>query len=396
MARRLDPFERQRGSMLILALIIVFLMTVLVSDITEVSMVEYEASVNVGNIARLEYGLNAGLEVAKAYLVQDAMDTDVDSLADAWAQPIKQTMGGESAQSVKERASGERPGAVDVTIEMEDEESKWPLSLLVVGNDAQIRRRRELLGAVIDSFRESAGGSWDLDRGTAERYAEAIAGFLARKENEAGPVPRPDTKSPIHILNVADLSLIKDIDDRILFDEVDEQGNIVPGLLRYLTIWSDMKINVNTAQLPVLRGLFRPEDRIRADDILNHRNAQTEEKEKKKKGIEGRLEEKTKGKEEEEDKSGGAIFEKVQDVQKIEGFSPRVFNEAQNFMTVNSRTFSVWVTAELGAMSRTRHWVLRRENGRIIMMLSEAIDQDFRPRFRKARPDEEPSARGPR
>ena len=91
--------------MLILALIIVFLMTVLASDITEVSMVEYEASVNVGKITRLEYALEAGLEVAKAHLIQDAIDTDIDSLSDSWAQPIKLTLGGESAESIEERAS---------------------------------------------------------------------------------------------------------------------------------------------------------------------------------------------------------------------------------------------------------------------------------------------------
>jgi hypothetical protein len=394
--RRPHSFEREQGSMLILALIIVFLMTVLVSDITEVSMVEYEASVNVGNLARLDYALNAGFEVAKAYLIQDALDTDIDSLGDAWAQPIKQTIGGESAQSVKERASEERPGAVDVTIEIEDEESKWPLARVLMGNDAQIRRRRELLSGVLDSFRENAGGSWDLDRGTAERYTEAICAFIARKENEGGVVPRPDTKSPVRILNVADLSLIKDIDDRIFFDEIDEQGNVVPGLLRFLTIWSyDVRININTAPLPVLRGLFRGEDRIRADDILNHRTSQAEEKDKKKKGIEGRLEEKNKAKEE-DDRTGGAIFEKIQDVQKIEGFPARIFTETQDLMSVSSKTFSVWCTAELGALSRTRHWVVRRESGRILVLLSEAIDQDFRPRFRKARPDEEAPERGPR
>jgi hypothetical protein len=249
---------------------------------------------------------------------------------------------------------------------------------------------------VIDSYRENYGG-YDLDRGTADRYAEAIVAFLQRKENDGGIVPRPNTKSDLHLLNIADLSLIKEINDKDLFDEIDEKGELVPGLLRFLTIWTDLRVNINTAPLPVLRGLFRPEDRTSAETLYNHRTAQTEEKEKKKQGTEARLEEASKakdGKEEEEDRAGGAIFEKVSDIQKVEGIQARTYTEASTMMTVSSRTFSVWATAELGPISRTRHWVLRRESGRIVMFLSESVDQDFRPRFRKARPDEEEGAGG--
>jgi type II secretory pathway component PulK len=396
-----DPspsFDGERGSMLIIALIAVFLMCVLVSDVANVSMVEYEASVNGGKITRLEYALDAGLERAKAILIQDGIDTDIDSLAEAWAEPIEETIGGESAETVKERASEEGPGQIQLTIEIEDEAGKWPLPLVVVGtSDAQIKKRREFLATVIDSFREDFGNR-DIDPGTAERYSELISSFMARREGESGLVPRPSTKSELHLLNVADLTLIKEIDDHIFFDEADENGNVIPGLLRFLTISSDVKVNVNTAPLPVLKGLFRREDRGRADDIYHYRTAQAEEKEKEEQSIAGRLD-REKGKtseEEEQDRMGGAIFEKIQDVQKVEGFTPRVFNEASQMMEVKSRTFSVWITAELGNLVRMRHWVVRREGARIVMLLSEAIDPDYRPRFRKPRPEDEDPARGGR
>jgi type II secretory pathway component PulK len=379
--------------MLILALIVVFLMTVLVSDITNVSVIEYEASVNGGKLVRLKYGLEAGFEIAKANLVQDGMDTDIDSLGDAWSQPIRETLGGESSRSIEEQASEDATGQVELTIEIEDEESKWPLPLLFVGkSDAETKRHREFLAAVIDSYREDYG-SRDVDAGLADRYAELITAFMMRREGEPGIVPRPNTKSEMHVLNVADFSLIKEIDDNVFFDEIDENGTIVPGLLRYVTIWSDLKVNVNTAPLPVLKGLFRREDRGRAVDMYHHRNAQTEEKEKEKSSLSERLDrEKGKTGEDEEDRTGGAIFEKVDDVMKVEGFSPRVFSEASKKMTVSSRTFSIWVTAELGNMVRMRHWVVRREDGRIVVMLSEAIDPDYRPRFRKRTAEEESEA----
>jgi type II secretory pathway component PulK len=388
--------RQDSGSMLVLALIIILLMTVLAADVFDASMVEYEASVNGAKITRLEYALNIGLEIAKAHILQDGNDTDIDSLQDSWATPLQETIGGDSAESVKELASEQGPPKIELTIEIEDEESKWPLPMALLGNDAQLKRRREGLANMIDAFREDSGR--DIDSSTANRMVEQFVAFMSRKENEPGVVPRPNTKSELHLMNVADLALIKDIDDDILYDSVDDKGNLIPGLLRFLTIWSDTKINVNTATLPVLRGLFRAEDKNRADDIYHYRTAQTEEKEREKESKAGQLEERSKQQDKalggqqgptEEERMGGAIFEKISDVQKIEGFPARAYSEAQGMMTVNSRTFSVWATAEMGPIVRQRHWVVRREGGRIIMMLSEAIDPDYRPRFRKARPDEE-------
>jgi type II secretory pathway component PulK len=389
----------ERGSMLIIALIVVLLMTVLVTDVTQVSMVEYEASVNGSKLVRLEYALDAGLEIAKAHLIQDGIDTEIDSQNDSWAQPIKEQLGGSSGKTIEETATG-ASDSVDLLIEIEDESAKWPLPLLVMGNDAVLKRRRDLLAAVIDAFREDT--NYDVDGSQALRYAELIASFMARREGEGGIVPRPNTKSDIHMTNVADIALIKEIDDRILYDEVDDDGQIYPGLLRFLTIWSyDVRVNVNTAPRAVLRGLFRGDDRGRADDIYNYRTAQAEEKEKKKNSTEGRLDRERKGgddrggagkdgqQSDDEDATGGAVFEKVADVQKVEGLTPRAFNEASQMMTVSSKTFSVWVTASTGSLSRIRHWVVRREGARIVVLLSEAIDGDYRPRFRKLTREEE-------
>src|SRR5262245_59826241 len=124
--------RKDQGSMLVLALIVIFLMTVLAADVFDVSMVEYEASVNGAKITRLEYALNIGLEIAKAHILQDATDTDIDSLQDTWATPLHETIGGESAESVKELASEKGPPKIELTVEIEDEESKWPLPAAVI------------------------------------------------------------------------------------------------------------------------------------------------------------------------------------------------------------------------------------------------------------------------
>lgn len=373
----------QRGSTLLLGLLVCALMMVLVADLTSVAQLEYEQSLNASDLLLIDAGLNAGLEIAKANLIQDAADTEIDSLSESWNQPIEEELtppeSNVSARKYRRLNDTSNSGGttVHLKIEIEDEERKWPLGLLVIGNDAQIKRRREGLVGVIDAFRD--GTSLDVGLGDAERIADLIMAFINRKEGEfSGPVPRPLTKSPLHILNIGDLGLIPGLDDSMMYDAVLEDGSIVPGLSRFLTISTDNYINVNTAALPVLRGLFRSDDRTVADDIFHSRTQKEADNKRERDSTAGQL--KTQ-EEKDKDKSGGAVFEKVDDLGKLPTVVPRLLSEIRTAVDVKSTVFSVWVTAEAKSISRTRHWILRRQSGRFVMLLSEAIDNDYRPRW---------------
>ena len=176
----------------------------------------------------------------------------------------------------------------------------------------------------------------------------------------------------------------REVDDRIFYDEVDDNGNVVPGLLRFLTISSDLLVNINTAPLPVLRGLFRTEDRGRGDDLYRYRTDDVDKKDREKGTVADRLAKDKRGKDkEDEDRTAGATFQKVDDVQKIPTFAGRVLAEVKPLMTVNSKVFSIWATAQTGNLRRMRHWIVRREEARFVLVLCEAIDADLRPRFRE-------------
>jgi hypothetical protein len=63
-------------------------------------------------------------------------------------------------------------------------------------------------------------------------------------------------------------------------------------------------------------------------------------------------------------------------------------------MTVTSKVFSIRVTAEIGGedtskSEKTRRWIVRRDDGKFTLVLSESIDLDFRPRFRSREEIEE-------
>lgn len=397
------PRRAERGSILLLSLLVLTLMIVFVADATQVAGIEYEASLHGANDLKLEAALRYGFETARAHLLQDVSDTEIDSLAEEWNTPLEITVNDTSNQQssgreIQSKAYGNQEsqgGGVKVTVEIEDEERKWPLGLLVVNNEAQQRRRREGLVGVIDGYREQTVA--DVDTGTAERMADLIMAFVARKEGEsAGPVPRAPTRSQLHLFNVAELALIPEISDGLMFDQVDDEGRVIPGLVRFLTPHTDLQININTAPLPVLRGLFRADDRIIADNMHDYRVRQDEELAKKGDSLSDRAaeEEREAARDsgapgaggaagEEEPSADGAIFQKVEDVRtKITGFSDRAFRETSSVMTVQSGAFSVFVTATLANVSRTRHYVLRRGPQGLVLVLSEKIDQDFRPRFR--------------
>jgi type II secretory pathway component PulK len=402
--RQYDRRRRERGSILLLAFLILALMMVFVADATQVSLTEYEAGLNTANLLKIDAALQYGYELGKAHLRQDLVDSEIDTLAEEWNNPIEVTLNDPTKRPEEGRREmatqafapqGENASeAVKVTIEIEDEERKWPLGLLVVGAEAQQRRRRDGLAGVIDAYREQTAK--DVDLGTAERMAELIAAFMARKENESsGPVPRPRTKSDLHLLNVADLALIPEFNDAAMFDEVDEQGNVAPGLVRFLTLHSDLTVNVNTAPLATLRGLFRADDRIIADNIIDYRQKQDQELAREEGSLGSRLGRETRGDDDERrpsgdgertdedaEQGGGAVFEKPDDVKKVTGFSSQAQRETQSTVAVDSHVFSIWVTATLGRASRTRHWIVRRDAGDLTLVLSERIDQDFRPRYR--------------
>jgi hypothetical protein len=51
-------------------------------------------------------------------------------------------------------------------------------------------------------------------------------------------------------------------------------------------------------------------------------------------------------------------------------------------MTVQSSAFSIWVTAKLGRAAASRRYIVRRNGRDLVLVLSEKIDRDYRPRFR--------------
>lgn len=413
--------REERGTILVAAVLIIFLVMVIVADASLVANVEWEATRNADLDLRLEYAIKGGFELAKCYLVDDADNAgDVDSLLEEWAQPegIERDFNPNTDWGGSSSENGD--GHPKVTITIEDEDRKWPLTMLLAGSETNRDRRKEQLANVLDEFRK--GTNFDLDPGMANSYADAILRFVTRKENDTGfgPTPRPLTKSG-GLINITDLALIPSIPRHVIFDLIDDdnEGTIVPGLINYLTLWSDNQINVNTASEPVLRGLFRRDesDASVGSTIFHKREERSNkfvedearesggtqrdrfERERKRRQDEsrnpaapgapgttppssGRSSQPGTGRpnspESEEEFSG--VFNTVEDVKKeVNTLTDRLFGEISSFMTVTSKTFTIFVEAKVHGVRKSRRFIVRREGPRFVLILSEPVTW---PRYR--------------
>lgn len=411
---------------MVLALIIVTLVIVLVADATQVARMEREASRNAATDLRIEAAMAGALEIAKAYLTDDLINSgETDSLIEEWA--IEEGLEREfDPESTAGMAMGAGPSS-DVTDEfprarifIEDEERKWPLAWLKMGSEAMRERRRDGLATVLDDYR--ANTPLDIDSALAQNYAARIAEFINRKEGDSGfgPTPRPLTKSglPLHVM---DLGLIPGIPHDLIYRKVDpEAGTVIPGLMDVVTLWTDGKINVNTAPLAVLRGVFRrrEDDMSVGNDIVKRRDGMQEEYELRENTRELSPEERRRRKREERaeeernagtqgegeargGRSGGAAsggregatgeegsgaFSSMDQLKKeVNTLTDRLYTEVSSTISLQSKVFSVWVEIEVGGLRKVRRTILRREGPRFVMILSENADY---PTWRQLSDDE--------
>ncbi len=393
------PQSGERGAVLLLVLILTTLAVIIATEVRTISSVNRRVARRLHTETQLEAAVTAGLTLARATLAQDLTDSEVDSTLDQWAQPIEYTIEDPESETLGvpadggEAASGDggpSKNAIRVRIEIVDEDRKYPLHLHIFDTAQTKEKRIRALANVLDMFRDGTVG--DLPGGDAERLARAIVSFVLRKpEDEYGGIPKPPTKKE-GLVSVGELALCPDVDDSLIYDQWTEQGSFLPGLYRFVTVWSDLRVNVNTAELPVLMGIFDPEDARVGEEIYRFRlESEAEENERRERegspfDPENRAaaaqpppgQTPTGGEEEE---AMGAVFTQVQDVrQKVEGMSERLFTLYRNILTVSSNTFSVYVSAEKGSaedgtrVRLERVYVLRRDQNAFRTLFTEPVE----------------------
>jgi general secretion pathway protein K len=296
------------GSALIMTLLIITTLTGLTIAFSEESSVDLNLAGFSHDNSMARQAARSAVHILMAHLVQDE-DRDMDSLREDWAHPEGQTL----PQNLAE--------GVSIAGTVADECGKLNINALL-NEEGEIddTRRDELerlfaaLGIPADRITPLL--DW-LDQDDIERLGGAESFYYQGLDE-----PRACANGPF--LTIGQIFAVKG------FDEIGPLGGSEDkGLLDYLTIHSNGKININTAPVEVLQSLSAGLDQTIAEAIVEFRA--------------------------EED------FASVQDLQRIAGIDQELINEIKERVTVKSSAFTIQAHGEYREASASITAVVARE-----------------------------------
>jgi general secretion pathway protein K len=231
----------EKGVALVLALAVIALLVSLVVDFSYTMMVDLTLAANLRDGQKAFYVASSGVELAKHLLKEDK--NEYDGLDEDWAQ-LPEHPG---------FLSEDDEGRFKVTIE--DEAGKFPINALVKkdnnGYSTVDRDRSEQLKQLFEAL-ELDPELIDpiIDWLDSDSTPSSLYGLSGAEDAYYQGLP-----SPYHCKNgpldsLDELLLVKGMTKEILYGTAEKKG-----LIHYLTIYSDGKININTASAEVLQSL---------------------------------------------------------------------------------------------------------------------------------------------
>lgn len=372
----MNQSTRQSGSALVLALICALLLTLVSFEVAHTTRIEAFINNNIEVDAKLDVACRAGLEKGLALLREDRQQTEIDSQNDTWfnlnidSELVEADVAADEFM-LDDNSWSEETNDTELMIQIFDESAKFNLYLLLVDDASESRRRRERLANVIDKFREDT--DYDVSFPEGMEIADQIAELLKRtKDNPYNNLPKPVTKAERTISLTEEVLYVDGIDKSMMFDLTESEGErLVPGLFRFITVWSDLQTNINTADLAVLSGLFTPGDAFLAERIINYREQFAEDYESENfSDLNTSVDE-----DQEEDPTGGAPFSQISEMrEKVDGITQETYNDIRNYLTVQSEVFSIFVTARRGLIRRTKMFIVRRNEQGFRILFEKLVD----------------------
>jgi general secretion pathway protein K len=301
----------ERGVALVLALAVIALLVSLVVDFSYTMMVDLTLAANLRDGQKAFYVARSGVELAKHLLQQD--DPAFDSLDEDWAL-LAEHPGFLSAED---------EGRFKVTIE--DEATKIPINKLITGDkekkvDLVVRAQLERLFELLELDPELIDPiiDWlDPDNnpqpfGAEDAYYRGL------------PSPYPCKNGPLDALE--ELLMVKGMTKEILYGTEESKG-----LIQYLTLYSDGKININTVSVEVLQSLSDTIDNVTAQAIVDYRQKNP--------------------------------FQEIKydDIKSLPGMTLEIFNDLQDQCDVKSSAFSLRAEGQVRDIKKVIYTVLKRD-----------------------------------
>lgn len=252
------PFRDNRGFALILTILIVSLVVVLTLQFNGYMWADLYSSANLRDGIRLRFVARSGVNCAMALLSEDAAQNSTDSLQEPWASSKELSLNS-SAMFDNGRFQ----------IEIRDLAGKIQVNRLIDGDGKYNEGQKKLLTRFLSS------DQFALDSEEVESIIDAIKDWIDPDEEitrfgaengyyQSLEDPYPCPNRPLERLS--QMLLIKGVTRKLFYGH---EG--VPGISRYLTVFGDGKININTADPLILKSLSDEIDTEMVSDMIEYR-----------------------------------------------------------------------------------------------------------------------------
>ena len=231
--------SNRRGVALIIVLMMVSIIVALTIQLNRDTRSEVYGAANISDGIRLRYIAESGFYVGEALLLADK--TAFDAVTEQWANT--------EMIALQSEAFFDNGG---FKLAIQDEGGKIGVNSLVTGT-AYNPLTRDLL------LRLLTGPSFRLEQRKAEELIDAIKDWIDADDEVTGGgaegayyagLARPYAAKNAPIDCIEELLMVKGVSRELYYGTGQS-----PGLAQCMTVFSDGKININTAPKPVLRAL---------------------------------------------------------------------------------------------------------------------------------------------
>jgi len=231
------------GAALILVLLMVSILVVLVLETMRAMQVEGASSRHFKDSLQAEGVAKSGVSLVISLLAKDLAENEVDHLGEPWAKVTEP-----DALPVELPEDGTLEGKV------EDESGKFPINYLVDANGKPQDIYQKVLIGIL------ANTPFQVEEEEAKALVNAITDWLDKDDEPAGEfgaetdyyqsLEHPYACKNGPFTSLAELQLVRGMTEALYYGS---ENN--PGLRDLLTLYSNGKVNINTAGPLILRAL---------------------------------------------------------------------------------------------------------------------------------------------
>jgi hypothetical protein len=360
--------DDESGIALIIVLLVLMLCAILAVEIKSSAAEHSRLAKSKRDDFLMREAMRGQLEIIKQVLIYDLTENKVETLEDSWADDKYTRPPYQSTPTEEEREDADPDEPVssqnfDLEARVEDEARKFNLHNLNLEDEELRKHWRTVFVRLLMIYREEYP-QYVISQGEAESIVEQIAVWMARKDEVQG-VPRPSTADERRVMVTPDeLLMIEGVTPEIFFDQRPDEGvemTEIPGLCRYLTLWSAGQVNLNTADRAVVHALFTDADRDLADRLFEWREEESEDEADQPTSL--------------DDDPMKNSLKSLGDLSKIEGFEAAVIQRNKldgTTATVSGNSFSIhFISENEDGLRRQERWVLERNPAGVTTHLME-------------------------